>query len=277
MNNLTQRIITGTLFVAIVIGCISWNIYSTAVLFLVLSTLGSIELYQILNKKHLSNNTKYGPVVNVVVYTILTLVFIEHLPYIALIAIIPFFIILVMLELFIKDDIPYQNISSTLFAVLYITLPFAVLNYMSFNEEIYAKIGMEENWNILAGFLIILWTSDSMAYVVGRLIGKHKLFERISPGKTWEGFFGGIILAIGFAALSTYAFFPELPFEVSIPLAIVMALVGVGGDLTESAMKRGAKTKDTANILPGHGGILDRLDSLLFNAPILYYFARFYF
>ena len=130
---------------------------------------------------------------------------------------------------------------------------------------------------LLLYFFLVTMGSDVGAYFIGKGIGKNKLIPSISPGKTWEGFIGGILLAIGFAALSTFWFFPELPYKVSIPLAIVMALVGVGGDLTESAMKRGAKTKDTANILPGHGGILDRLDSLLFNAPILYYFARFYF
>jgi len=78
-------------------------------------------------------------------------------------------------------------------------------------------------------------------------------------------------------ALCTWAFFPELPYQFSIALAAVMAVVGVLGDLTESAIKRGAGAKDAATILPGHGGLLDRLDSLLFNAPILYYFARFYF
>jgi len=130
---------------------------------------------------------------------------------------------------------------------------------------------------LLLYFFLVTMGSDTGAYFIGKAIGKNKLIPSISPGKTWEGFIGGILLAIGFAALSTFCFFPELPYKVSIPLAIVMALVGVGGDLTESAMKRGANTKDTANILPGHGGILDRLDSLLFNAPILYYFAQFYF
>jgi len=119
--------------------------------------------------------------------------------------------------------------------------------------------------------------SDVGAYFIGKKFGKRKLVPKISPNKTWEGFIGGILLAVGFAALSTWAFLPELLFQYSIPLAIVMALVGVGGDLSESAMKRGAKTKDAASILPGHGGILDRLDSLLFNAPIMFYFARFYF
>ncbi|MBN8134004.1 phosphatidate cytidylyltransferase, partial [Vibrio vulnificus] len=91
------------------------------------------------------------------------------------------------------------------------------------------------------------------------------------------GLFGGLAAAGGFAALATFWFFHELPFQWSIPLGIVRASISVLGDLAESAMKRGSGAKDAASILPGHGGLLDRLDSLLFNAPILYYFARFYF
>ena len=130
---------------------------------------------------------------------------------------------------------------------------------------------------LLGYFFLVAMGSDVGAYFIGKKFGKRKMTPKISPNKTWEGFVGGILLAIAFAALSTFWFFPELPFQVSIPLAIVMALVGCAGDLAESAMKRGSNAKDAANILPGHGGLLDRLDSLLFNAPILYYFARFYF
>jgi phosphatidate cytidylyltransferase len=115
------------------------------------------------------------------------------------------------------------------------------------------------------------------AYFAGKALGKHKLIPAISPGKTVEGLIGGIVAAAGFGALSTVWFFPELPYQFSIPLAVVMAVVGVLGDLAESAIKRGSGAKDAATILPGHGGLLDRLDSLLFNAPILYYFAKFYF
>ena len=130
---------------------------------------------------------------------------------------------------------------------------------------------------LLLFFLVVLFGSDAGAYFAGRAMGKHKLAPAISPGKTVEGLIGGLIAAAGFAALCTWLFFPELPYMFSIPLAVVMAAVGVLGDLAESAMKRGSNTKDAANILPGHGGLLDRLDSLLLNAPILYYFARFYF
>ncbi|NOT47839.1 MAG: phosphatidate cytidylyltransferase, partial [Acidobacteria bacterium] len=119
--------------------------------------------------------------------------------------------------------------------------------------------------------------SDAGAYFAGRALGKNKLAPTISPGKAVEGLIGALVAAAGFAALCTFVFFAELPYKFSIPLAIFMAAVGVLGDLAESAMKRGSKTKDAATILPGHGGLLDRLDSLLFNAPILYFVARFYF
>ncbi len=130
---------------------------------------------------------------------------------------------------------------------------------------------------LLAFFFCVVMGADVGAYYVGKNFGKHKLIPKVSPNKTWEGVIGGLVLSSIFAALASAWFFPELPYKFSIPLAIVMSLIGVFGDLAESAMKRGSDAKDAANILPGHGGLLDRLDSLLFNAPILYYFARFYF
>ncbi len=130
---------------------------------------------------------------------------------------------------------------------------------------------------LLGFFFLVVMGADTGAYYVGKNFGKHKLAPRISPGKTWEGAVGGLVLSALFALLASLTFFPELNYKVSIPLAIVMSVVGLFGDLAESAMKRGAGAKDAATILPGHGGLLDRLDSLLFNAPVLYYFARFYF
>jgi phosphatidate cytidylyltransferase len=129
---------------------------------------------------------------------------------------------------------------------------------------------------LLFFFFLVIWISDAGAYYTGRLLGRRKLAPKISPGKTWEGCAGGMIAALGAGALAAYTFFPELPLQASLPLAAVMNILAVLGDLTESAIKRGAGTKDAASFLPGHGGFLDRLDSLLFNAPLLYYFARVY-
>jgi len=131
--------------------------------------------------------------------------------------------------------------------------------------------------HLLSFFFLVLMGSDAGAYYTGRALGKHKLAPSISPGKTWEGAAGGIVAALAMAALAHFWFFRELPLRYMLPLAAIMALLGILGDLVESALKRGAGAKDAANILPGHGGILDRLDSLLFNAPVIYYFARFYF
>ena len=131
--------------------------------------------------------------------------------------------------------------------------------------------------HLLGYFFLVIFASDIGAYIAGRTFGKRKLAPAISPGKTVEGLIGGLLFAAAGAAVAAATFFPELPYQLSIPLAIVLASVGVLGDLAESAMKRAAGVKDAASILPGHGGFLDRLDSLLFGAPILYYFARFYF
>ena len=131
--------------------------------------------------------------------------------------------------------------------------------------------------HLLSFFFLVLMGSDTGAYYVGRAIGKHKLAPKISPGKTWEGVAGGVVAGQTLAIIAHFWFFRELPLKWALPLAAVMTTLGVLGDLTESALKRGAGAKDAAKILPGHGGALDRLDSLLFNAPLLYYFAHFYF
>ena len=165
------------------------------------------------------------------------------------------------------------GVSVTILGVLYVAFlgGFLISTRLGFESHPFLST------HLLGYFFLVIMGADTGAYFTGKALGKHKLVPKISPGKTWEGLIGGLVAAGGFAALATWWFFPELPYQWSIPLAMVMAAVSVLGDLAESAMKRGSGAKDAANILPGHGGLLDRLDSLLFNAPILYYFARFYF
>lgn len=170
---------------------------------------------------------------------------------------------------------PYDKMitsaGATVLGVLYVVLLGAHL--------VAVRTGFPETLaaDLLSFFFLVLMGSDIGAYYVGRAIGKHKLAPTISPGKTWEGVAGGLVAALALAALAHFWFFRELPLKWALPLAAVMTILGILGDLTESAMKRGAGAKDAAEILPGHGGMLDRLDSLLFNAPLLYYFARIYF
>jgi phosphatidate cytidylyltransferase len=128
---------------------------------------------------------------------------------------------------------------------------------------------------LLSLFFLIITASDTGAYYVGKNFGRHKLAPRISPGKTIEGSIGGLLAAIAIACLAKYTFFPQLPILHAVLLAMVINIVGQMGDLFESILKREAGTKDAASIIPGHGGLLDRLDSVLFNAPLLYYYYLF--
>ncbi len=125
---------------------------------------------------------------------------------------------------------------------------------------------------LLTLFFIVVFAGDTAAYYVGRAMGRRRLAPRVSPGKTVEGAIGGLAGNVAAALIAHFTFFPELKIVHAIPLALVMGVLGVAGDLCESMLKRGASAKDAGNLIPGHGGLLDRLDSMLFNAPLLYYF-----
>jgi len=159
----------------------------------------------------------------------------------------------------------------TVFGVLYV--------FLLGGHLIATKTGFSNQLSkhLLSFFFLVLMGSDAAAYYGGRAFGRHKLAPTISPGKTWEGAIAGMLASLLLAAAAHYWFFVELPLKLALPVAAVMNIVGVLGDLTESALKRSVGKKDTAQILPGHGGMLDRIDSLLFNAPLIYYFALAYF
>ncbi len=172
------------------------------------------------------------------------------------------------------------SVGSTVLGVLYVALlgSHMLAERTGFDQP---APGHPESFSVsthlLSFFFLVLMGSDTGAYYTGRALGRHKLAPNISPGKTWEGAAGGMAASLLMAAVAHYWFFPEISLRAALGLAAVMNVLGVVGDLTESALKRGAKAKDAAQILPGHGGFLDRLDSLLFSAPVLYYFALFYF
>ena len=189
------------------------------------------------------------------------------------------FLILVLVSQTFRFQIDFSKmltgIGVTVLGVLYIAFLGGFL--VSTRVGIDDTLAQHLSTKLLAFFFLVAFGADAGAYFAGKYLGKHKLIPKVSPNKTWEGAVGGLVLSSALAALATFCFFPELPYKASIPLAIAIMVIGVLGDLAESAMKRGAGVKDAASFLPGHGGLLDRLDSLLFGAPVLYYFARFYF
>jgi phosphatidate cytidylyltransferase len=169
-----------------------------------------------------------------------------------------------------------QEISTSskyLYLLGYITLPFIFITKISFGINDY-------NPKIIIGLFILIWTNDTFAYIVGKSIGKNKLFERISPKKTIEGFLGGILFAVlaGFLISKFYIKakpeFSEKSILIWTSIALIVGVMGTIGDLIESKFKRVAGVKDSGSIMPGHGGILDRLDSVIFVAPIIFLFYQ---
>ena len=132
----------------------------------------------------------------------------------------------------------------------------------------------EGGWWVVAA-LVITWGNDTAAYFFGRFLGKHKLYPEVSPSKSWEGFFGGFVGAIGFMFVQRQFFAPFLTITDCIFLGVCGSLLGPAGDLCESMLKRAYGVKDSGNIIPGHGGMLDRIDALIFNAPMVLLYVQF--
>lgn len=189
---------------------------------------------------------------------------------------IPYLLLLVYLmvsELYLKKKNPVLNWAFSMLSQLYIALPFALLNVLAFHNGP-DMINVSYNPILPLSVFVFLWLNDTGAYCFGSLFGKHRLFERISPKKSWEGSVGGGIVAIA-ASLVIAHFFPIMFMWQWAGLALVVVVFGTWGDLTESLLKRQLQIKDSGSILPGHGGMLDRFDSSLMAIPaaVVYLYA----
>ena len=176
-------------------------------------------------------------------------------------------IVLMVRELYFKKPSPLDDWAQTLFPVIYIALPYALTSMLAFDIQ---GPGTGYSAVVPITLFVFLWCNDVGAYCTGCTIGKHKLFERISPKKTWEGSIGGAVFTM-VAAFLLHHFLPDwysfMPVWVWIGMALVVVLFGTWGDLIESLMKREMGIKDSGKILPGHGGMLDRFDSALLAIP----------
>jgi len=264
LNNLIQRTLTGIIFVAVLMGSIISGSAPFAGVFSLIVIFTTREFYLLMKQKDYEPQVLGGVVASVVLFLSTYQVLSGHSHKVLLsVNILSIFSIFIF-ELFRNKKQPLKNILVTIGGVIYVGLPFALLNLIAF-LPIDSVIG---NYNkyILLGFFIILWANDTGAYVVGSLIGKNRLFERISPKKSWEGSIGGAFFAVGFAVLMYYFTGLETAiFWVIFALSIVV--FGTLGDLVESLLKRDLGVKDSGSILPGHGGFLDRFDAVLMAAP----------
>lgn len=262
LPNIVVRILAGAVFVGLLLGGIIINQYTYVVIISLITTFALYEFYGLME------NTAKVPVIKT--WNILGgfFLFLGGYAYFAGIAGVaaftPYLIYLLVLfisELYLKRQNPIQSLAYSVFGQMYIAVPFALVNYLVFAYE----RGTYHFVYILALFVFI-WVNDSFAYLTGMAFGKHRLFERISPKKSWEGFIGGAAFSIASSLIFAH-FYPNLSLVAWLGFAAVVVAFGTWGDLFESLIKRTLGVKDSGNMIPGHGGILDRFDSTIFAIP----------
>jgi phosphatidate cytidylyltransferase len=268
VNNFLLRTLTGFFFVAIVVTAIVFSPLLFAALFFCVTLLGLHEFYRLLQTGGYSPQTWLGLVSGGAVFAGLAAVANGWMNPKYLLVLLPVVAIAFISELYRNKKSPFENIALTLLGLLYIALPFGLLNFFYLPGLNYAFI-------LLLGYFVILWINDTFAYLIGSAFGKHRLFERISPKKSWEGSIGGALVSI-IAAWLIASFTSSLPLLHWVVIAILIVISGTLGDLVESMLKRSLNCKDSGTLLPGHGGILDRFDAVLISAPLIYVYIQLF-
>jgi phosphatidate cytidylyltransferase len=273
-KTLGTRSLSAVFFVLILLGCLLWNYYSFTIFFFAVSMIGLNEFYNIAEKMDAKPFRIIGFICALVLYVVFVDESINPLscfqkPAGAFIVLLPFLIFAG--GMFSKETNSIRSSLFTIGGIIYSVLPFALLNQTAFyddgcNDATYTP------WLIL-GIIFLIWSNDTFAYLGGSLFGKHKMIERVSPGKTWEGTLIGILLT--FALSFTFNIWVYRLDPVIWPvLGIFIPVLATIGDLVESKLKREAGIKDSGTIMPGHGGVLDRFDSLIFVSPFVFVLFR---
>ena len=266
MNNLFKRSLTGIIYVAVIMAGTLIHPISFALVFLILMLFTLLEFYNLIEKAGHSPQKKVGLVLGGILFLICHAYASGIIPIEFCLLFFPFLIVIFFLEVLRKKKETLQNSMLTLGGFIYIAVPFSLLNFMVNTGE---NNGIKFYPWILAGIFFIIWMYDSMAYVGGSLLGKHKMCENISPKKSWEGLITGAVFAVIMGILNA-VFFPSLTMLNWIVISVIVVFFGTMGDLFESKLKRDLNIKDSGSILPGHGGFLDRFDSFLFIIPVVF-------
>ena len=271
MKNFIIRTITGIIFVAAIVSCFL-RPEAMVLLFSIITGLTIWEFTGLVNEREAVNVNRFiSTVAGVYFFYAMTYYCSDMYAGIAKsVVFIPYLVTIVYLlvaELYLKQKDPIQDWAYTMLAQMYIALPFSLINVLAFNTTSEGFVAF--NTLLPLSIFVFLWVNDSGAYCVGSLIGRHKLFPRISPGKSWEGSIGGAVFVLAAAYAISYFLDTDqmLAMPVWLGLGLVVVIFGTWGDLVESLFKRTLGIKDSGNILPGHGGMLDRFDSSLLAIP----------
>lgn len=275
MNNFIKRALTGLIFVGILLSAILYNAYSFAALFCLITGLTLWEFYGLLKQYE---QAVLQRTVNTLSGMYLFMACFLHAGGIVGKAIFIPYLLFIMYsfirELYAKAPNPINNWAFTWLAQLYCAGSFSLTNYIALMPGETSHEPLYNAMPILALFVFV-WLNDTGAFLVGSMIGKHKLFERISPKKSWEGFWGGVVIALLSSQVLAYIA-PEISRWHWLGLSAAVVLFATWGDLTESLLKRTLGVKDSGNILPGHGGMLDRFDSILMAIPATYIYIELF-
>jgi phosphatidate cytidylyltransferase len=257
------RAITAFFFTLVMLGSFFLGGEVFTVFYLLLSLAGLYEFYTLVNTAGIKPNKPLGLLLGFLLFG-----FVAAFPffpfdgkYILLAA--PLAFLVFILELYRKEKSPFTNIGYTFLGLAFVVVPFGFFYSLGFLGN------LTYNFHLPLSFMLMLWASDTGAYLFGRKLGKTKLFERHSPKKTWEGFGGGILMSVLVAVIVSFLF-KEIALPVWVGMAIIIVSLGTLGDLVESMLKRSLDVKDSGTLLPGHGGLLDRFDGLLIAAPMVY-------
>lgn len=237
------------------------------------------EYYQMITASGIRVRSLAGIITGVAVYVIATLVASGVAENNAFLLAIPLMMLIVISELYRKETKPFDILAHTFFPFFYAVLPLSVFPFTSYGRSGLASLLEHGDYafspGIVIGFFLLVWANDTGAYLTGITFGKHRLFERISPKKSWEGFFGGLVLAV-IAAWFLSGILGVTGRPEWMLIAVITSVAGTYGDLVESMLKRSTGVKDSGSILPGHGGFLDRFDSTLMAFPLVYLFVALF-
>lgn len=266
MKDLSRRSLTGIVYIFLMLAGAAIHPLLFAIVFGSFLFLTQLEFYQLVETAGNSPRKNTGLTLGVLFFLICFGMVNNILPAKSYLIFIPALIFIFLFEAFSERSAILQNSAVTFTGFVYVAIPFSLLNFMV--HPGYPNFPVF-NPKVLIGVLFIVWIYDSMAYLFGSKLGKHKIHKKISPNKSWEGCIGGTIFALIMGAINSMLF-KEISITSWIVISILVIVFGTLGDLFESTIKRRLKVKDSGTILPGHGGLLDRFDSLLFVIPVVY-------
>nr|WP_121269979.1 phosphatidate cytidylyltransferase [Pedobacter schmidteae] len=258
------RAITAFFFTIVMLGSIFLGAYTFTFFYLILSLAALLEFFGMIKTAGIRPHRNIALFVAAIIFLTVAGYHLLQFETKYMLLIVPLIFSIFISELYKKDKIPFSNISYTFIGFVYVTVPFCFFYALGFIQHQGAY-----NFHLPLSFLLMLWASDTGAYLFGMKLGKTRLFERHSPKKSWEGFFGGMLTSVVVSYVISLFFIEINPFVLG-GMAVLVVSFGTLGDLVESMLKRSLNLKDSGNILPGHGGFLDRFDGLLIAAPVVY-------